>query len=66
MQLPSTTFPAGLTDSRLPIGLNVVGPEFSDLITIDVARLLQTECGYAFEPPAMASKPSAAGPTASL
>ena len=26
-------------------GLNVVGPEYSDLLTIDFARLLKTELG---------------------
>jgi hypothetical protein len=35
-------------------GLNVVGPEYSDLLTIDFARLLKTECGYGFLPPPLA------------
>jgi Asp-tRNA(Asn)/Glu-tRNA(Gln) amidotransferase A subunit family amidase len=35
----------------MPIGLQLVGPEFSDLILIDVARLLRDECGYGFRPP---------------
>jgi Asp-tRNA(Asn)/Glu-tRNA(Gln) amidotransferase A subunit family amidase len=42
-------------NSNMPIGLNVVGPEFSDLQTIDFARLLKTECGFGFTPPPMAA-----------
>jgi Asp-tRNA(Asn)/Glu-tRNA(Gln) amidotransferase A subunit family amidase len=41
-------------NSKLPIGLNVVGPEYSDLLTIDFARLLRTECGFDFVPPPLA------------
>ena len=42
-----TVVRAGLGgESGLPIGLQLVGPEFSDLITIDVARLLRDECGF--------------------
>lgn len=53
--LPSTTFPAGFgAASKMPIGLNVVGPEYSDLLTIDFARLLKTECGFDFVAPPMA------------
>ena len=45
--LPSTVFPAAVgKTSGLPIGLQLVGPEFSDMILIDVARLLRDECGY--------------------
>jgi hypothetical protein len=58
--LPSTTFPCGFgANSKMPIGLNVVGPEYSDLLTIDFARLLKTECGFDFVPPplAMGGKP---------
>jgi amidase len=50
--LPSTTFPCGLGKrTNLPIGLNVVGPEWSDFITIDFARLLAKDCGCIFRPP---------------
>ena len=50
--LPSTTFPCGLGKrTNLPIGLNVVGPEWSDFITIDFARLLSEECGCVFRSP---------------
>ena len=53
--LPSTTFPCGFgSTSKMPIGLNVVGPEYSDMLTIDFARLLKTECGFGFVAPPMA------------
>jgi hypothetical protein len=38
-------------ESAMPIGLQLVGPEFSDLSLIDVARLLRDECGFGFRPP---------------
>ena len=50
--LPSTVFPTGLgKDSRMPIGLQVVGPELSDFKTIDFVRLLEKDLGYAFQKP---------------
>ncbi|MFU8816624.1 MAG: amidase [Pseudomonadales bacterium] len=48
--LPSTVIPTGLNAAGLPIGLQIVGPEYSDLITIGVARLLE-DAGCRFEPP---------------
>ena len=48
--LPSTVIPTGLNDQGLPIGIQIVGPEYGDLITIGVARLLESE-GFAFTPP---------------
>jgi amidase len=48
--LPSTVIPTGLGDDGLPIGVQIAGPEFSDLITIGVARLLET-AGCRFVPP---------------
>ena len=61
--LPSTTFPCGLGKrTNLPIGLNVVGPEWSDFITIDFARLLAEECGCVFRsPPPLAVNHSSGG-----
>ena len=45
--LPSTTFPCGTGPrSGLPVGLNAVGPEWSDLVTIDFARLVKVEAGF--------------------
>lgn len=48
--LPSTVIPTGLTDDGLPIGVQIVGPEYSDLVTIGVARLLEA-AGCQFVPP---------------
>jgi amidase len=49
--LPSTVLPTGLNTEGLPIGLQIVGPEYSDLITIGVAHELELR-GCRFEPPA--------------
>lgn len=49
--LPSTIVPTGLDDEGLPIGVQVVGPEYGDLTTLGVARLLEQQ-GFAFTPPA--------------
>ncbi|MEM1232434.1 MAG: amidase, partial [Pseudomonadota bacterium] len=52
--LPSTVIPTGLNDSGLPIGVQLVGPELGDRITIGVAEVLEQE-GFHFEaPPAYA------------
>jgi amidase len=48
--LPSTVIPTGLSDDGLPIGLQIVGPEYTDLITIGVARLLEAS-GCQYVPP---------------
>ena len=48
--LPSTVIPTGLNAAGLPIGLQIIGPEYSDLITIGVARLLE-DAGCRFVPP---------------
>ena len=54
--LPSTTFPVMMgSSSHMPIALNVVGPEYSDLKCIDMARLLKVECGCGFVPPPLAA-----------
>jgi len=47
--LPSTCFPCGFSSSGLPIGVNIVGKKWSDLQTIDFARLICDmfdSCGY--------------------
>jgi len=53
--LPSTVFPAGLTSSQpragLPIGLQAVGAEYNDYVTIDFCRLLANEMGGFTAPP---------------
>jgi len=48
--LPSTVIPTGLNDAGLPIGLQLVGPEYADLITIGAARALEAD-GCRFVPP---------------
>ena len=48
--LPSTIVPTGLDDSGLPIGIQVVGPEYGDLTTLGVARGLEA-LGFTFTPP---------------
>lgn len=48
--LPSTAIPTGLNGKGLPIGIQIVGPEYSDLVTIGAARALEAE-GFAFTPP---------------
>jgi amidase len=48
--LPSTVIPTGQTDEGLPIGVQIAGPEYSDLITIGVAQALEA-AGCRFVPP---------------
>ena len=48
---PATTVPAGLGQSGLPIGLQVVGPYLEDATPIAFGRLLAEEIG-GFRPPA--------------
>jgi amidase len=49
--LPSTVIPTGLNKDGLPIGVQIVGPEFSDLVTIGIAQELE-RLGFDFTPPA--------------
>jgi amidase len=48
--LPSTVIPTGLDASGLPIGVQLVGPEYGDMITIGVAQALE-QAGFGFTPP---------------
>ena len=50
--LPSTAFPAGCGELGLPIGLQLVGPEGGDYLTINLAGLLEKEAGFACTLPA--------------
>jgi amidase len=52
--LPSTVFPTGPSAAGLPIGLQAVGAEFDDFVTIEFARLLGREIGGFVPPPAYA------------
>lgn len=47
--LPSTVFPTGPSARGLPIGLQAVGGQYSDYVTIDFTRLLAREIG-GFQP----------------
>ena len=48
--LPSTVIPTGLNKDGLPIGVQIVGPEYGDLVTIGVAQELE-RLGFDFTPP---------------
>ena len=39
--LPATTIPAGLSADGLPIGLQIIGPDYADLRCIALARQLE-------------------------
>ena len=49
--LPSSVFPTGPSSDGLPIGLQAVGGEFDDYVTIDFCRLLANEIGGFVPPP---------------
>ena len=46
---PSAVVPAGLGADDLPVGVQIIGPEFGDLKTIGLAKLLEG-AGFAFTP----------------
>jgi amidase len=48
--LPSTVAPVGLTREGLPVGVQIVGPQYADYTTIRFAQLLEREY-YRFRPP---------------
>jgi len=48
--LPSTVAPAGFTKAGLPVGVQIIGPQYGDRICIHMARLLEREF-QAFVPP---------------
>ena len=48
--LPSTVIPTGPDDAGLPLGVQIIGPAYADLVTIQTAQLLESE-GFAFQPP---------------
>jgi amidase len=41
--LPSTVAPAGFTPARLPVGVQIIGPQYGDRTCIEFARLLEGE-----------------------
>jgi len=48
--LPSTVAPIELAGGRLPVGVQIVGPQHGDFLTIEIARRLEKDY-YAFKPP---------------
>ncbi len=48
--LPATVVPAGPAPNGLPVGVQIIGPEYGDLVTIGVAQLLERE-GFRFAAP---------------
>jgi amidase len=48
--LPSTVAPAGFSRAGLPIGVQIVGPQYGDRTCIALARLLEREF-QGFVPP---------------
>lgn len=49
--LPSTIFPTGLSDTGLPIGIQVTSASYRDYKTIEFARLIAEEIGGFIPPP---------------
>jgi amidase len=48
--LPATAAPAGFSRAGLPIGVQIVGPQYGDRTCIELARLLEREF-QGFVPP---------------
>lgn len=48
--LPSTVAPAGLSASGMPVGVQIIGPQYGDMVCIQLAKLLEKEFA-AFQPP---------------
>ena len=48
--LPATIIPTGPDAQGLPIGVQIIGPEYGDLATIEVAQILEQR-GFAFRSP---------------
>jgi amidase len=53
--LPAVSVPVGLTESRLPVGLQVIGPYLEDRTVLDVARRVSEVVGGFEAPPAFAT-----------
>lgn len=51
MLLPVVTLPVGLTESGLPVGVQVVGPFLSDLRLLRIAEVLDAAAGPGFSAP---------------
>ncbi len=53
--LPSTVAPAGFTGESLPVGVQIIGPQYADRTCIWVARQLEQEFQPFVPPPAFAA-----------
>jgi amidase len=49
--LPATVAPVGLSDSGLPVGIQIIGARFEDRTTIDFAKGLSELIGGLVVPP---------------
>jgi len=52
--LPSTVAPIGLADDGLPVGVQIVGPQYGDLTCLKFAQLLEREYHAFVAPPGFA------------
>lgn len=52
--LPATVAPLGLTPGGLPVGVQILGPEYADLTCLRFARLLELRYRSFVPPPALA------------
>lgn len=52
--LPATVAPLGLTPAGLPVGVQILGPEYGDLTCLRLARLLELRYRAFVPPPAFA------------
>jgi len=48
--LPSSVAPIELAGGKLPVGVQIVGPQYADFLTIEVARRIERDY-YPFTPP---------------
>jgi amidase len=56
---PATALPAGLAAGGLPVGLQIMGPPFGDLTTIELARRVSDHTDGFVPPPRYGPKPRA-------
>jgi amidase len=49
--LPATAVPAGMTDRRLPVGVQIIGPRYGDSRTLAVAQAIDENIGGFRTPP---------------
>jgi amidase len=49
--LPATVAPAGFTPAGLPVGVQIIGPQYGDRTCIEFARLLEREFQPFVPPP---------------